>query len=285
MQPVKILSDSTCDLSSDLLKAFDIHTVPLYVTLGEKSLKDGITITPHQIYEHYEATKKTPKTAASTLADFYQFFEPYADAGQDIVYIGISEEMSSTVQNARVAAREFPNVTIRCVDSRSLSTGIGLLVLKACDMAREGASADTIADALEATAPRVSASFVVDDVSFLYHGGRCSAVQAFGASLFSLKPQIVVKDGKMSPAEKFRGSIQRVAKLYAEQALRDVHRIDPTRVFITYSPETDAAVVQAVREAVESKRYFKNIYQTEAGCVITSHCGRNTIGVLYVEKG
>ncbi|MEG0767865.1 MAG: DegV family protein, partial [Clostridia bacterium] len=208
----------------------------------------------------------------------------YVEKGCDIVYIGISSEMSGTVQNARMAAREYPQATIRCVDSRSLSTGIGLQVLMACDLAAEGKSANEIADTLECKTERVRASFVVDQMSFLYYGGRCSAVQAFGASLLNLRPQISVKDGRMYPTGKYRGNITRVARIYAEHALHDISRIVPKRVFITYSQDTDAAVVQAVRDVVTSKKYFEQILETEAGCVVTSHCGRNCIGVLFMEK-
>ncbi|HML48530.1 MAG TPA: DegV family protein, partial [Clostridia bacterium] len=197
MKPVKIISDSTCDLSEDLKQRYDVQIVPLYVTLGQESFTDGLTITPGDIYRYFEQTKQTPKTAAATVADFYAAFEPHAKEGRDIVFIGISSKMSATVSQAELAAKEFPGIRIRCIDSQSLSSGIGLSVLAACDLAEQGLTADEIASRIHAMVPRVRASFVIDTMTFLYYGGRCSAVKAYGATLLKIKPQISVTDGSM----------------------------------------------------------------------------------------
>lgn len=284
MKPVKIIADSTCDLTDALKERYDVQIVPLYVTLGQDSFTDGLSVTPGDIYRYFEQTKQTPKTAAATVADFYTVFEPYAKEGRDIVFIGISSKISTTVSQAQLAAREFPNIRIRCVDSQNLSTGIGLSVLAACELAEQSHTADEIAARILAMVPRVRSSFVIDTMTFLYHGGRCSAVQAYGASLLRIKPQISVTDGSMHPSEKFRGGIAHVSRQYAERALENLTDIDPKRVFITYTQDTDEAVVRAVRDVVDSKAYFQEVLQTTAGCVITSHCGRNVIGVLYTLK-
>ena len=284
MKPVKIISDSTCDLSEALIKKYDIQIVPLYVTLGQESLADGVTVTPGDIYRYFEQTKQTPKTAAATVEDFHAAFEPYAKEGRDIVFIGISSKMSATVGQAQLAANDFPDIRIRCIDSQNLSSGIGLSVLAACELAEQGLTADAIHAQIMDRVARVRSSFVIDTMTFLYHGGRCSAVKAYGATLLKIKPQISVTDGSMHPSEKFRGGIAHVARQYAERALANLPSIDPRRVFITYTQDTDEAVIRAVREVLDAKAYFEEVLETTAGCVITSHCGRNVIGVLYTLK-
>ncbi|MDR1263150.1 MAG: DegV family protein [Oscillospiraceae bacterium] len=289
MPNVKILADSTCDLTSDLVKRYNIGVIPLYVTLDKDSLQDGVQVTPHDLYAYFERTKNTPKTSTPTIGDFAAFFEPYVKAGQEIVFIGISELMSATVNNARAAAAEFPGAKIRCVNSQSLSTGVGMTVLTACELAEQGMGADQIEQTLGASVTRVRASFVLDTLTYLYHGGRCSAVQNIGAMLLKIKPRIQVVNGAMTPTERYRGAFSSVARQYAQSVLGagkpDVlRRIAPKRVFITYTVDTDRIAIDAVREEVENANYFSEILETTAGCVITSHCGPNTIGVLYLEK-
>ncbi|MDR0397334.1 MAG: DegV family protein [Oscillospiraceae bacterium] len=289
MANVKILTDSTCDLTADIIERYNIGVIPLYVTLDKDSLRDGEQVAPRDLYAYFERTKKTPKTSTPTIADFTAVFEPYASRGMEIVFIGISEAMSTTVNNARAAAAEFPGSVIRCVNSQNLSTGVGLVVLEACELARRGLGAEQIEAALIEMVPRVRASFVLDTLTYLYHGGRCSAVQSIGSMLLRIKPRIEVVKGEMTPTEKFRGSFANVARQYAQSALGSanpeyVRRIDPRRAFITDTVDTDRAAVDAVREEAESLHIFESVTETHAGCVITSHCGQNTIGVLFVEK-
>ena len=187
------------------------------------------------------------------------------------------------MQSAKIAAEEFINIDIRVVDSRNLSTGIGHLVLIAAELAQEGLSAEEIEVKLNETIPKVRASFFIDTLTFLYRGGRCSALAAFGANSLKIKPQIIVQDGRMKTGAKFRGSTMKVCANYANTVLKDIKKIDPKRVFITHSP-TDTKIAELAFDIVKSKDYFNQIEITEAGCVITSHCGANTLGILYIEK-
>lgn len=283
MATVKIIADSTCDLGEDLIRRYDIDIAPLYVTLDEKTYRDGIDITAPELIKRCEATKQTPKTAATSLGDFYALFKPYADAGRDIVFIGISAQMSVEVQNALLAAAEFPERTIRCVDSQNLSTGIGLLVIEAAIRAGQGMGADQIASEIEALREKVNASFVLDTLTYLHRGGRCSGVKAISAAMLSIKPQISVEGGKMAPTDKFRGRITRVIQRYIDKQLEDIGRIAPDRVFLTYTAFTDEEVAPFV-QSVRDRGYFAEVLTTTAGSVISSHCGPYTLGILFIEK-
>ncbi|OPY92085.1 MAG: Fatty acid-binding protein [Syntrophaceae bacterium PtaU1.Bin231] len=283
MDSVKIIADSTCDLPGSLRERLDIDIVPLYVLLGDQAFKDGVDIDQDRIFEHFDKTQRTPTTSAASVQDFVDAFGPYARQGRDIVFIGISSEMSATCQNALLAAREFPGVTIRVADSRNLSSGIGLLVIKAAEMAGEGRTADAIADRITAMTGLVRASFVIDTLTYLYRGGRCSRLQMLGANALGLKPKIAVRDGQMGPEEKYRGRLSRVVEKYARDALSDLAGIDPARVFITHS-RCDRDVVETALDAVRRAGYFQQIHDTDCGSVIASHCGPGTLGVLYMLK-
>lgn len=283
MSKVKIIADSTCDLGAELIARYDIAIAPLYVTLGETSYRDGLDLTPADVFKHFEKNKETPKTAATSVGDFLEIFRPYAEAGRDIVFLSISGDMSAEIQNAKLAAQEFPGRIIRCVDSMNLSTGIGLLVIEAAERAEQGMDANQIASEIEALRPKVNASFVIDTLTFLHRGGRCSGLMAFGAAMLNIKPQISVMDGKMAPTEKFRGNIRRVALKYVEKQLADIEKIKPDRVFLTCSNWTEETASE-VLAYIRSRNYFNEILFTNAGCVISSHCGPWTLGILYIEK-
>lgn len=283
MLDVKVLADSTCDLPKELIELYDVGIIPLYAVLGEESFKDGIEIQPQEVFDYSDRTKTTPKSSAPSVVDYCEAFKPFVEQGRDLIYIGISSEFSSSVQNAHIAAKEFGDAKIRIVDSQSLSSGIGLQVLKAAEMAKAGESLDCIVAAVESMIPRIRASFIIDTTTYLYRGGRCSALQAVGASAFQIKPQIVIEDGKMHPGAKYRGNIVKSAVKYAEAALQDIQAIDPQRIFITYSL-SDSELVSKVDDVVRSKGCFGEIIHSNAGCVISSHCGPNTIGILYVVK-
>jgi DegV family protein with EDD domain len=284
MGEVQILADSCCDLGRDLAEKYNIGIVPLYVLLGDRAYRDGLEITPADIYEHYSRTHETPKTSAANVEDYADYFRPHAEAGRAIVYIGISTEFSSTVENARQAAARFPEAEIHIVDSRNLSTGIGLLVLKACELRDEGKTAAQIAERINELTAYSRASFVIDTLDYLRSGGRCSMIAALGASILSIKPEIAVRDGRMSNRSKYIGSIAPVAKRYAKNLLKDIDKIDKRRVFVTYTCDSDKDVVDAVYDTVKEAGCFEEIILNTAGCVITSHCGRNTIGFLFMEK-
>ncbi|MBR5559757.1 MAG: DegV family protein [Oscillospiraceae bacterium] len=278
---VIIASDSTCDLNSELLERYQIKILPLGVSLGENQYKDGVDIDPDAIYAHYEKTGELPKTSAVNIAEFQDFFEEQTQAGNSVVLFTISSEMSSTYVNAKLAAEEYENVYV--VDSRSLSTGGGLIVCAAGDMAAEGKSAAEIAQCCTALCEKVSASFVVDDLEFLHKGGRCSAVAALGANLLQLKPCIVVKDGKMGVSKKYRGKFSVVLEKYIAEQIGDASDIDLKRIFVTHAG-CDSKIIERCVELVKQSAPFGEVQITRAGCTISSHCGRNTLGVLFVRK-
>lgn len=277
---VLIAGDSTCDLSKELIERYGVKILPLGVTLGDAFYKDGVDIDPDTIYRHYESTGELPKTAAINIGEFTDFFRDCTADGSAVVFFTISAEMSSTCANAKIAAEEFEDVYV--VDTRNLSTGGGLLVLAACDMAEEGLSAAEIAEACAAMADRVDASFVIDSLEFLHKGGRCSAVAAFGANLLQLKPRIVVRGGKMGVGGKYRGKFSSVIPKYIAEQIGGGEGIDKTRVFVTHAGCDEDLCRQTV-ELVRSAAPFKEVLLTRAGCTISSHCGRNTLGVLFLR--
>ncbi len=278
---VIIASDSTCDLSEQLIIDNAIEILPLGVTLGEKNYTDGVDICADDIYAHYEKTGELPKTSAVNVAGFETFFGKCTADGSSVVMFTISASMSSTYNNARLAAEEFENVHV--VDTANLSTGGGLLVLAACKMAREGKSAAEIAEACRALAEYVDASFVIDNLEFLHKGGRCSALERFGANLLQLKPCISVKGGAMGVGKKYRGKFADVLKTYVADRIGDASDIELDEVFVTHAG-CDMDIVNACVEQVKSLAPFKNVYITRAGCTVSSHCGRNTLGVLFIRK-
>ncbi len=280
-KPVIIASDSTCDLNAELIKRYDVRIEPLSVELGDKVYRDGVDVDPDQIYAHYEATGELPKTAAPNIADFVSFFGELTADGSEVVFFTISAEMSSTYNNARIAAEEFEGVYV--VDTRNLSTGGGLLVVTAGELAKQGKSAKEIAEYCTALTPRVSASFVVDDLEFLHKGGRCSAVAAFGANVLQLKPCITVHGGKMGVGKKYRGKFASVLQKYIADQLGDGSGVELEYIFVTHAG-CDESIYNACIEQVKSIAPFGEILLTRAGCTISSHCGRNTLGVLFIRK-
>ena len=281
-QKIIIASDSTCDLGSELTRDYGIKILPLTVNLGGQLYADGTEIDPDTIYAHYEKTGELPKTSAINIADFEEFFGEQTKNGAEVVFFTISSTMSATYHNACLAAEDFPGVHI--VDTQNLSTGGGLLVLAAAEMAREGKmSAKEIAEASRATASRVDASFVIDNLEFLRKGGRCSALAALGANLLSLKPCIVVKNGSMGAAKKYRGKFAAVLQKYIADRIGDGSNVVTDHVFVTHAG-CDDAIVQACVEQVKGLLPDCNVDITRAGCTISSHCGRNTLGVLFIRK-
>lgn len=278
MANIKITADSTCDLCKDIVLKNDIEIMPLYTVLGDKSLRDGVEITPDDIYEYVSQNSTLPKTSAGSVDDYITLFKNYVDKGFEVVHISISSELSSSHQNAKIAASEVGNVYV--VDSLNLSTGSGLLVLDACDMANEGKSAAEIYDTLTKRTSLVRSSFVLDQLEYMKMGGRCSGVAMLGANLLKIKPEIIVgQDGKMTMGDKHRGKYDSALSKYIAKIL-SVENINKRRVFITHT-RCDDAIVKGVIEQVKSLVDFEEVYDSTAGCVITSHCGPNTLGVLF----
>ena len=281
---VKIISDSTCDLSPELLARYDVQLLPLHILLGEQDYLDGQSITPAEIFRWADENKTTPKTAAASVEEGKQLFQPLLDAGHEIVCFTISSSMSSTCQNLRLAAQELNAQERICVvDSQNLSTGVGLLVLEAAEMAQSGLTLQEITQRMEALIPRVRASFVVDTLTYLHRGGRCSGLAALAGSALRLHPRIAVTAGTMAAGKKYRGRMNHVLENYVADMHDDLLAAAPKRVFITHSG-CDEAVVAAVRQQLESLHHFDEILETRAGCVISSHCGPGTLGVLYISQ-
>ena len=277
----KITSDSTCDLAKELLEKNNISLFPLTVVKDGKAYTDGVTITPDEIYAHVAAGGDLCTTTAGSMGEYIDMFNKYAGDYDAIVHISLSSELSSSYQNACLAADEFDNVIV--VDSRNLSTGQGLVVLKACELTKTATSKEQIKEALDAFTPNVEASFLLDQLGYMVKGGRCSAVAALGANLLGLKPCIEVKNGKMGVVKKYRGSYSKCLASYVKDRLADRDDLDKGTLFVTRTPVNDECL-QAVENAVKEHGDFENTYWTMAGCTISCHCGPGTLGVLFVRK-
>ena len=279
---VKIISDSTCDLSPELIAKYDIDILPLHILLGEDEYEDGRNITPQQIYDWSDAHKTTPKTSAPSLAEAIDLSRPYIEEKREIVCFSISGSMSTSGNVMRLAAEELEaSDLVTVIDSANLSTGIGLLVIEAAIMAGKGQSAAEIIAAIEVLKPKVRASFVVDTLTYLYRGGRCNAVSAMAGGVLRLHPKIVVENGAMDASKKYRGKINSVIMSYVKDMEEDLKSARPERVFITHSG-CDRDTVNAVRSYLESFGIFHEILETRAGGVVSSHCGPGPLGVLFI---
>lgn len=277
---VIIASDSTCDLSKELIKEFDVKIVPLHINFDEKSYDDNIDINLEMLYRLVDEKNELPKTAALTPGEFYDFCKKYIDQGYDIFFSGISSKLSVSFQNALLVASEFEN-RVFCVDSQNLSTGIGLLILKACKLRDQGLSAKEIADEVSKIVPRVKSQFVINTLDYLYKGGRCSGTTRFIGSMLNIKPMIVVRKGEMTVGKKFIGSLKKSVRGMVDLFLKDIDDLDPEFVFITHTFAYDKA--EYIKEMIKDVK-IEHLYETIAGCVIGSHCGPNTIGILYILK-
>lgn len=278
---IVITSDSTSDLSPALRERYNIKTLPLGVNLGDKTFFDGVDITPDEIYEHHKRTGELPKTAATNVGDCLDFFKPFAEAGKTVIHFTISSEMSSTYNNSVLASKEFENVYV--IDSQNLSTGIGLLMIAAAEMAESGMPTPEIVEKINALTPCVDASFVIDSLEYLHKGGRCSAVAMLGANLLKLKPCIEVKNGKMGVGKKYRGKFGEVLKQYVAERIGNGEGIDLDRVFVTHAG-CDPDLVDEIVNEVKNAAPFKEVFMTRAGCTVSSHCGANTLGVLFIRN-
>ena len=282
MGKIIISCDSTCDLSKELIQKHDIKIIPLIVNIDGKQYRDGIDITPDEIYASVEKTNQLPKTAAANVGEFIEYFESIKENEDDeIISFTISSTMSSTYSSSVIAAEEVEGVYP--IDSGNLSTGIGLLLLETARLRDEGKSAKEIVAAIEAIKSKVDASFVVDNVDYLYKGGRCSAVARYGVTILHLKPCIEVKAGSMGVGKKYRGNYLKSLKKYVEDKLANPDDINKYNCFVTHAG-VDAEIVNEVYEMVKSYNLFENIYITRAGSIVSSHCGRNTLGVLFIRN-
>ena len=280
-KPVIITADSTCDLSPELLERYRIRTMPLTILLGDESYRDGLDFTPDDMYARYHKDGTLPKTAAPSVQDFLDFFGPMIEQGCEIVHLDISAELSGTFNAANIASQELEGVYT--VDSRMLSTGVGLLCIEGAECAEKGMSAAEIAGHLRSLTAKVDTSFVLDTLEFMWKGGRCSGVAALGANLLHLKPGLEMKDGKLGVYKKYRGGINAVYKQYITERLAG-KSVRPGHVFITESGEIDPAVIADLEAHIRSLIDVREIHHTRAGCTVSSHCGPKTLGVLFINE-
>ncbi|MBQ8797490.1 MAG: DegV family protein [Oscillospiraceae bacterium] len=278
---IKILSDSTCDLSPEILEKHNITIIPLTVIKDGNPYSDGIDITTDDIFAHVAAGGGLCSTAAINAAEYQQWFEKYSKDYDGVIHINISSEFSCSHQNARLAAEDYPNV--RVIDSRNLSTGQGLVVLEACKLAATCNDLDEIKSKLDVFTTKVEASFLLDRLDYMVKGGRCSAVVALGANLLGLKPCIEVKDGKMAVVKKYRGNYAKCLASYVKDRLHDRDDLNRETLFVTRTPVSDTCL-GAVKAAVDEYANFETIHWTMAGCTVSCHCGPGTLGVLFVRK-
>lgn len=276
---IKISSDSTCDLSPELIKAHNIGITPLTVTVNGEDYKDGVGLTSAELLDIIEGTHGSCHTTAVNVADYEAAFKSYLETAQDVIQFHISSEMSACYQNANIAANGSEHIFT--VDSRNLSTGIGQLVLDAAEMAERGESAASIKAALDKKKELLDVTFVIDTLEYLRRGGRCSSLAALGANLLSLHPMIEVKDGKMGVGKKYRGSVEKCITKYIDDKLKNGNNIDYHRIFITHSVGFSDEFMESVKAQIRSLGPFEEIIETVAGCTVSCHCGPKTLGLLF----
>ena len=284
MKEVVITADSTCDLPKSIIEENNIIITPLSILLGDKTYTDGVDIFPSDIYDYVSKTGTLPKTSAVTPAQYFEVFDKITSQGKAVVHIALSSAISSSCQNACLAAGDFDDVYV--VDSKSLCAGMGLLVLKACDFRAKGFDARKIANRVNSIVPKVSTTFVLDTLEYLHKGGRCSGVAKFGANLLGIKPSIGVdpKLGSLDVIKKYRGKLDNVYKQYAEDCLKNVNKIDTSRIVIADSGGVSSEVISYTMGLIAGKAKFDEIITADAGCTISSHCGPKTLAIFYIRK-
>lgn len=278
---IKITSDSTCDLSPALVEEYNIGIVPLTVMKDGEPFKDGVEITPADIFAFTASTGKLCSTSAVGEYEYADYFRPWAEENDAVIHINISAEFSSCYQNACAAAKHFKNVYV--VDSRNLSSGQGHVVIEAAQLAAKGdMSPEDICRALNDLTPRVEASFLLDRLDYMVKGGRCSSVAALGANLLKLKPCIEVIDGKMRVVKKYRGAYNHCIQAYVTERIQGRTDLRRDRMFITHAA-AEPDTLSVARQAVAENGRFEHVYETNAGCTVTCHCGPHTLGVLFIR--
>ena len=278
---IQITCDSTCDMPLALREKYDIAVLPMVVTLGEQSYKDGVDVSCEDLFSYVDATGKLPKTSAISIYEFDQFFSQYVEQGMQVIHISLSSELSSTYQNACLAAEEVGNVYV--IDGRSLSAGSSLLALMSKELAENGMEAAEIVEAVNGAREQLDVSFVLQTLEYLHKGGRCSGVATFGANVMKLRPEIQVKDGKMDVGRKYRGSLEKSVLAYVKGCLEGRQDVDTRRVFVMHTGLSQE-VLDKICVLVKELQPFEEIIVGTAGCTITSHCGPDCMGVLFMKK-
>ena len=281
MPKIKITCDSTCDLSPKLCERYHISVIPMRVALGEQSCRDGVDVKPEELFAYVGETGKLPTTSAISVGEYEDFFRPFTDEGYEVVHISLSSELSSSHQNACIAAGELGNVFV--VDSRSLSTGSGHLVILAAELASAGYDGAYIAKALDEMKGNLDVSFVLQTLDYLHKGGRCSGVARFGANMLKLRPEIVMNNGTLHVGKMYRGSMEKTILDYVRGRLDNENAVNYDRIFVTHSG-VPREIVDKVIALVKELRPFEEVIETVAGSTISCHCGPNCLGVLFFRK-
>lgn len=284
MKKIILSADSTCDLSNELIQKFNIDIIPLHITLGEKTYEDSVNIDRQFIFDYYDKHKVLPTTSAPNLAEYMEHFEKYNSEEYDVIHFSISSALSSSYQNSVIASQEFDNVY--AIDSKNISNGIAMLILKAYEKVQEGMQAEDIYNYINSIVGKSQVSFVVDSLLFLKEGGRVSALAALSANLLNIRPSIKSyseKDGSLNVLKKYRGNRGKVYLKYFSDLFSNTDNIDDENLFIVHSGLLDEEI-QDIKQEVSKRITFKNIYVNEAGCTISSHCGKNTMGIVFMEK-
>lgn len=277
---IRFSADSTCDMSADFIAHYNVKVIPLCVELEGQLYRDGVDLMPDTIFERVNAGAALPRTSAINAAEYQEVFEELLKDCDAVFHFNISSEFSSCHQNARLAAEGLP---VYCVDSRNLSSGIALVLAEVADRLEAGMTPEEIMAQIDSICARVDVSFIVDRLDYLYKGGRCSMVAMLGANALHLRPCIEVRDGKMGVGKKYRGAYDRSAKQYLADRMKDKDAIDTKRVFITHTglaQSTLEMILSTVKETIP----FADVFETRAGCSISSHCGENCFGILMVRK-
>lgn len=280
---IAICSDSSLDLTKDMIEKHDIHIVPFGIYLGEKLYFDGESVSPDDIFKYVEKHKQLPKTSAINIEAYQEFFTRILKDYDELICFCLSSDMSSSFNNAIIASHNFDK-KVKVIDSQSLSTGVGMQVLYACELRDQGKTSEEIFDLVHNRRLYVQASFVVEKLDYLYKGGRCNSLQLLGANLLKIRPSILVDNGNMGMHKKYRGNMQDVVYKYINDTLNEFNNPDHEFCFITYSSATEE-MLESAKKALAEYGKFKNVYYTNAGATITSHCGKNTLGILYYNDG
>jgi len=278
---VKIVADSTCDLSAELLEKYRIDVIPLNVNLGDESYLDGVNIHTPDLFEYYKKTGKLPTTSAPTPAYYEDFYQKWTNEGWEVVHFSISAELTVTPNIAKMAAEKFDN--IYPVDSRNVSNGMGILAIKAAELRDEGLSAKEIEERVLGMTDKVRTTCVISTLLYMYKGGRCTGVQALGANLLNLKPCIDVTNGKMGVAQKYRGSLKSAVCKLVEDRLKGVENVDLDRLLIA-NYDVDSKTIEAVKDKIREYQDFKDIFVDDCGCSVSVHCGPGTLALIYMTK-
>lgn len=283
MSKTIITTDSPADVPAELRERYGIHVIPLHITLDDKSYEDGVNITPDDLYAFYRETGRLPKTAAVSIPEYMDFFEALTADGSAVVHVAFASKLSVTYQNACLAAEQMENVYI--VDSKSLTTGIALLCIKASELAEAGMDAKTIVHELEYKREKVVTSFILDKLEFLYKGGRCSGLTALGANVLGIKPSIVMRDGELVVGKKYRGKLEACQMQYVRDLLKQYEgQIDTDRAFLSHTAGVSDEQLRALQKEVHKTVKFKEYFVSTVGCTITTHCGERTFTLEFMLK-